>query len=352
MPDHYADIRDHLIERLRRSGGGASYRQLLDWGAERWTIPRLCAEGVLVRIERGHYVLPWAGATDNRWSQRRSEHLRSVAARAASETVAGLRSGALAWGLPVSSIPARAELLRPPGSGYLRSARTIRRLVDPDHITDINGVPVTSLARTAVDVALDLPTPKALITVDAVLRRGTSRRELLSILDSLGSTRGCRRARQTIEWAEPHAESALESGGRGELLIRGAPRPWCNVSFRLDDTEFRVDNWWPGIPLIGEADGALKYSNDVGAQSLWQEKLRQEWFEDELGLAVFRYIDTEVRLTPDALFARWERKAARASTQLWRPPERLEVFQRPVPGSDAPWTWLRRPHDLGTANSA
>ena len=106
-------------------------------------------------------------------------------------------------------------------------------------------------------------------------------------------------------------------------------------------TEFRVDKWWPGIPLVGEADGALKYSGDKDVGALWQEKLRQEWFEDVLGLSVFRYVDREVRLNPDGLFERFTRRAEKASARRWTPPARLEVFQRPPPNSDQPRKWLK-----------
>lgn len=351
MSPGYSAIRDHLIEQLLRHGGGATYQQLLSWGAERWTVPRLCRDGVLVRIERGYFVMPWGGSHDHPWRRLRSEHLRAVAALTGGGTYAGLRSGALAWGLPVSAIPQRPEVLRPPATGYLRGARVVRRQVPLEQTALLAGVPVTSLVRTAVDIALDLPTPKALVTVDAVLRRGTTRRELLGVLSSLGGARGVRRARKTIEWADARSESALESAGRGELLVRGAPRPWCNVSFRLDETEFRVDHWWPTLRLVGEADGALKYSADIGGTSLWQEKLRQEWLEDQLGLTVIRYLDKEVRLAPGELFTRWQVKAAKASQQVWTPPPALEVFQRPPPGSGRPWSWLLRRDDLGAVNS-
>jgi hypothetical protein len=172
------------------------------------------------------------------------------------------------------------------------------------------------------------------------------------ILTSMGSTRGCRDAFRAIEWADAYSESALESAGRGELLIRGAPAPWCNVSFRIGDIEFRVDLWWPHIPLIGEADGAIKYDDTGNRRSLWEEKLRQEWFEDALGLVVLRFIDREVRFTSGQLFDRWQQRSERGASRLWTPPAELEIFQRPPPGRPGNIVWLRRRDDLGTVKSA
>ena len=76
----------------------------------------------------------------------------------------------------------------------------------------------------------------------------------------------------------------------------------------MGNTEFRVDKWWPVIALVGEADSAVKYRGYFNSRSLWAEKRRQDWFEDVLGLPVFRFVDSEVRLTPEAFLERWTRK--------------------------------------------
>jgi hypothetical protein len=242
-------------------------------------------------------------------------------------------TAALAWALPVAQFPDRAELLRGRGSKTLLGCRVMRRSVVEGEVVSLNGVPVTSPERTAVDLALDLPVPEALITVDAVLRRGASRDQMMAIVDRIGRGPQAERARMTLEWADPRSESALESRGRGELMVRGAPRPLCNVTFRRGDVAFRLDHWWPGLALAGEADGALKYSSDKrGMRSLWQEKRRQEWFEDELGLVMFRYIDVEVRQTPEALYERFVRRATNAGSALWVPPEGLQIIKEPLPG--------------------
>ncbi|HEX5017285.1 MAG TPA: type IV toxin-antitoxin system AbiEi family antitoxin domain-containing protein [Actinomycetes bacterium] len=342
MSRRYFDVCERVTQLLLSTGGGAATETLVALGADKRDLNRMCYEGALTRVARGFYALGHAHDED-RWQQQRSEHLRHAAAMCdvGAVTIA-LSSAALARTLPVNRIPERPEVIRPPGSAVLLGARTLRRPLEPGDVQLVRGVPVTSLARTAVDVALDLPTPEALITVDAAIRRGATSAAMSEILVALGGVRGCRSARLTVELADPHAESALESRGRGELVMRGAPRPLCNVSFRIGETEFRVDHWWPDIPLVGEADGVLKYSGDRAREALWEEKLRQEWFEDTLGLTVFRYGDREVRLAPDGLYDRFMRRADHARGRLWTPPPRLEVFQRPPPGSDEPMRWLSR----------
>ncbi len=256
---------------------------------------------------------------------------------------AGLRSAALAWGPPVSQVLPRPEILRPPHAAELKGARVIRRSPDPQQIVMVNHVPVTNLERTAVDIALDLPTPEALITIDAALRRGADRSVMLAILEATGPVRGCREARRTLDWADGHSESPLESRGRGELMLQGVPRPWNNVSLRLGQVEVRPDHWWNGLGIAGEADGRGKYDGPAApADPVWTEKLRQEWLEEELGILVMRYVDREIRRTPVEVATRWRRKEARRAHQLWVPPPGLEIFGRPLPGSGDPIRWLRR----------
>ena len=333
------------LNRMWENGGGATSTDFRRWQLSRAAVNRMLRSGAVVRSARGSYRLCGTSAGDV-WQKRRSEHLMNSASMAGPERVLAYRSAALAWDLPVVSVPPRPELIRPPQSRAISSARVVRRALSEDEVTLIKGVPATTLERTAVDVALDLPTPQALITVDAALRRGGDRQRMLQILERAGSTRGIQRARSTVAWADGHAESALESRGRGELMVRGAPAPLCNVSFRLESLEFRVDLWWQHAEIAGEADGALKYDQEeFGTRVLWEEKRRQEWLEEEVGIRMLRFIDEEVRLAPADLYRRFVRKAEGRGATLWVPPAELEIFQRPIPGSKGGVTWLRRRSD-------
>lgn len=341
-PDHDAQ-HSLVIQHMLACGGGASTDQLTAWGVGRPDIARMLRRGVITRTRRGHFALPWGQPSSDRWQRERSVHLCEVAAEASGNCVAGLRSASLVWGLPVSAVPRRPEILRPPGSGTWSGVRVLRRQLHPDEVTIVNSVPVTTLERTCVDLALDLPTPEALITVDAALRRGAYRALMLQTLRAMGSVRGCREARQTLDWADGHAESALESRGRGGLMLQGVPRPWNNVAFRYEGEEVRPDHWWEGLGIVGEADGASKYDETkTSDQPLWAERLRHGWLEEQLGLRVVRYVDREIRLAPQDVAARWRRQVAWRERQPWEPPPGLEIFQRPLKGSGDPVRWFRR----------
>ena len=231
------------LRRMRANGGGATRSDLTAWGVGRAVVERMVRRGCILRSARGAYRLP-APASADIWQQRRSLHLMTAASLGGPDRVLAIRTGALALALPVPGVPRLPEFIRPPHSRALLDARVVRRVLAPEDVTVVNGLPVTTIERTAVDVALDLPTPQALVTVDAALRRGADPQVMLEILDRVGRVPGVSRARTTLDWGDPYSESALESRGRGELMTCGAPRPLCNVSFRIGSTEFRSDLWW------------------------------------------------------------------------------------------------------------
>ncbi|HUV47609.1 MAG TPA: hypothetical protein VMX11_01415 [Actinomycetes bacterium] len=332
-----------LTERLLTSGGGARRADILGWGFSRALIDRMLRRRELERRGRGYYVLAAPADTAELWQARRSGHLCRAAAVAGPGRVLGLRTAALAWGLPVAEMPNRVGLIRPKGSRQLEGSLVVRCDLPRSQITFLNGVPVTTLARTAADLALRYPAPQALVTLDAALRRGVDRAEVHDML-----TDGCPgviSARQTLDWADGHAESPLESRGRGEMVVRGVSPPLCNVSILFDGVEFRVDNWWDDLAVAAEADGEGKYGRRyrqiAPSQVLWQEKLRQDWLVERLDIPVLRYVDREVRFDADGLVERLQRKFNRRRVQPWDLPEGVEVFQRPFPGSGAPIRWLR-----------
>lgn len=332
-----------LAERLLASGGGASRADLLGWGFARPVIDRMLRRRELEPRGRGYYVLAAPPDSADPWQARRSAHLFRAAALAGPGRVVGVRSATLAWGLPVAVMPDLVELIRPRGCRNLKGAHVVRRDLPSSQITFLNGVPVTTLARTAADIAASYPAPQALVTLDAVLRRGVARSEIHAMF-----TDGCPgvvNARQTLDWADGHAESPLESRGRGEMVVRGVSPPLCNVSIVFDGVEFRVDNWWDDLAVAAEADGQGKYGwryrQIAPSQVLWQKKLRQDWLVERLDIPVLRYVDRELRFDADGLVERLQRKFDRRRTQPWDLPDGVEVLQRPIPGSGAPTRWLR-----------
>jgi len=320
-----------VVDALEGSGSAMTAGQLLALGLKPHNLAYAVRHGLLERLGRGRYALP-VDRQKEYWAQRRDQHLRELAAAlaAAPEAVAGLRSAALVWGLPVSTMPTRPEILRPANQARLAGVRTITTVIPPPVVSRL-AMRVTSLARTATDVAIDLPIPEALVTIDAAVRAGARQELMLNELSLRGAVRGCRNARQALAWADGRAESPLESRGRGELLVRGVPVPDCNVVVSLGGYECRLDTFWEELGIAGEANGKLKYRGATANQdSLWYEKIRQEWLENTLELMVLRWDDRELRRDPDGLAERWRRLKRKRLATPWRPPSGLLFAERRV----------------------
>jgi len=131
-------------------------------------------------------------------------------------------------------------------------------------LSRLHGLPITSVARTVVDLARELSLREAIVTVDHALRFGTTTDELRTVLDRQHRWPGIARARTAIDFADPGAESALESIARVVFAAAGLPAPVLQVQF-FDGYAWmleRVDFWWPDFRTVAEADGLAKYEAD------------------------------------------------------------------------------------------
>lgn len=182
---------------------------------------------------------------------------------------------------------------RPPGS----PPAPLVSHVPPQHRTEVHGAQVTSLARTAVDLARKGPALSAIVVLDAALRRDVPREELEEVLHVAKGWPGSRRAAELVEFADGRAESPLESVGRYRMWQCGLPKPELQIPL-FDDVGLMgyPDFLWQDLRVIGEADGLLKYRPDDNdappdvrdRDALAREKQREDRFRDN-GYEVFRF---------------------------------------------------------------
>ncbi len=144
------------------------------------------------------------------------------------------------------------------------------------------GVPVTSAARTLVDLlrgAEDDLTAQGL--ADGGLRAGVQGDAVERVLDFFFGWPGIVQARAALAFAEPRCESPLESRVRIWLRNGGLATPQPQVLFPglLDGRDVRVDFLVKGHRVVIEADGRLEYDLAPAGQFrdvLWQEKRRED----------------------------------------------------------------------------
>jgi len=150
-------------------------------------------------------------------------------------------------------------------------------------VTTCKGVPVTSVARTVVDLARTLPFAEGVAVADSALgdKRAT-RGELEAVLARCERWPGVQRARRVVRFADPLAESVLESISRVAFHEHGLPAPELQV-WVGDEEEIagRVDFLWREHRTIAEADGAIKYTGPARAlaQLNRDARLREAGFE-------------------------------------------------------------------------
>ncbi|WP_419223078.1 hypothetical protein [Gordonia sp. CPCC 206044] len=165
--------------------------------------------------------------------------------------------------------------------------------LDSTHTTVIDGVSVTSLERTAVDIACSVSFAQALAVLDSALRRGAQPDVLADLLDN--RRRGVGVAKRAFGHADGRAENAGESWGRAQIIVAGLPVPRLQHELYDDSGTFvaRTDYDWLGR-LVAEFDGMAKYrqhrrSGESEFDVMKREKEREDGLR-RLGIMVIRWV--------------------------------------------------------------
>ena len=261
---------------------------------------RAFANGRFHRVASGVYVDGELWATlgsDDRYRLR----VRAAALRSPAEAQFSHDSAAALWRLPsIGPWPSGSHELTAKRSGG-SSRVDIRRHglgIDP-HPDMIDGVTVTSLARTLVDVSCSSSFIRSVAMLDCAQRtprRGEPRwglptaavtqTQLLQTLDDLRPYKGSARAERAIRFSTGQSGSAGESVGRVNFHALGYPEPELQVEFFDEHGSIGfADYYWPELDLIGEFDGLSKYGSGRYFQadlSLDQILMREKAREDRM----------------------------------------------------------------------
>jgi hypothetical protein len=202
------------------------------------------------------------------------------------------------------------------GSSRTRFGAIRPTRIPADHYAMHDGCPVASPAWMVCDLARTSPRPAGLIVADAVMRAGTSRSDLLDVVDHMSHWPGVSEASWIARHADGRAESGLETLGRLGCIEAVLPIPLSNVWVGPGYPLYRLDHLFPWHWVAMEGDGALKYDGPMVAKIVEAEKER-EWFLRRLGLDVIRY-------GWDLAYRRRTELAARVASVLVAHPPRQE----------------------------
>jgi very-short-patch-repair endonuclease len=281
------------------------------------------AAGRLTRVRRGVFV-----ATESLSDDRAERHLMLAHAIqvANPDAVLSHQSAGVVWGLSspgfASWADAQPALTLPAGTGHRsrENGATVRvRSLNPADLTrDAAGYSVTSLARTAVDLATGSPLPDALVVLDDACRKlcaamvGSPKRATFAdsrlaaasrrlLVDAAG--RPLVPLMDAIAKAEPARESPAESLIAGHLYLSGLPMPEFQTPVKTQLGTYYPDLVWPDMMLIVECDGAVKYND---RRDLIAEKSREDALR-EAGYRVIRVLAKDVMLRPHWVIERIRR---------------------------------------------
>jgi hypothetical protein len=165
-------------------------------------------------------------------------------------------------GLDLLATPAGVAITRPPGQGSRSGKAGVRVHIGrlpAGHVGSRIAIPLTTVARTVVDLARTESLAGGVVVADRALRkRLTSRPELRRVLAELGRSPGVVQAAGVIAFADGLAESALESMARVAFRDTGLPPPELQVDLGESEFTARVDFYWPKFRTVAEVDGAMK----------------------------------------------------------------------------------------------
>ena len=321
-----------LIERtaadLRRVGPGPHLvGHALAAGITYSRLRAAVAAGSLMQLRKG-IVVP----TEDWWqapaSVRRTWSLLA-ATRVFPGSFGSHDTAALIWGLPdyaldVGGDPPLTHITREGASRVDGWVRVHGCDTPVTQTANMDGLPITTLPRTSIDLAARRSLRTGLVFVDAAMRTRVSqcrpgrglrdavrdpsiRASLVAEWDAavapFSRHRWVTHVRTAIRHADPASESVLESLSRAAMVEDGLPLPRCGVPMVVDGATYWLDFLWDEFRLIGEADGRGKYA-DIG--DLVAEKRRQEALES-MGFRVVRWGFPEVSPSPDVMLARLRR---------------------------------------------
>ncbi|MBW0103387.1 hypothetical protein [Pseudonocardia sp. KRD291] len=277
--------------------------ELVAGGVSDAELRRAHRDGTVLRPCRGAYLaVDDDRAVDPVW--RYTVRVRAVAAHLSSDAVVSHQSAAALHGLWLWKVPLdRVHVVRDRDHGgrRTRSLHVHPAPLAPDEIVEVQGLAVTSVARTVADLARTVPFEQAVVAADSALRPGregltVTRPDLLTaVRDGRGRT-GNAAAERVARFADGAATGVPESRSRVAVHRAGLPPPvqQRHVHDGFGGWLATVDFWWDGAPsVVGEFDGKAKYGRSLRAgrsegDAVFEEKVREDLLRAE-NLAVVRW---------------------------------------------------------------
>ena len=150
--------------------------------------------------------------------------------------------------------------------------------ISDDEVRMLGELPVTSPARTALDLARHLSRDAAVAHLDALAAAtGATVSDIRLLEDRYRSARGIRLARTAVDLMDGGARSPRETRVRLLLIDAGLPRPRTNIRVRDDQWEAVIAIGWDG-PMVGvdyeddQPTDGFRAVQDIACEELFQRR--------------------------------------------------------------------------------
>lgn len=301
------------------TGAVRTRAELLDSGMSDTHIDRLVRRKVLHRIRYGVYT---AGELWDSCSleDRHRLHCRAVLARAHGSTVLShvssvIERGIPVWGFPFDVVHTTREQAERAGR---RQADWVphRGVLDEAETEMVNGVRITTPARSAFEVMTIAGVEAGLVVVNRMLHAGAlTKADFAKQVELHAHWPGS----LTAHVVECLADGRLESVGEDRFAYlafsQALPKPEPQLEIRDEDGVLvaRLDFAWPELKVFAEFDGRAKYLRHRRKGESLEEFLMREKSREELVCLLTGW--TCIRITWADL-ARPERLATRIRAVL------------------------------------
>jgi very-short-patch-repair endonuclease len=244
-----------------RAPGIVDRPELLGAGMSAMEIRRRLRKGALIREFPGVYRV------GHRAPSVEARYLAAVRACGNGAVLSG-RAAAYLWGLIKCAVPGHEVTTRT--ERRIEGIKT-RRTRGAVEATTWRGIPVTTVARTLVDLAAVLSAEDlARACHEAGVRYGTTPRQVEAVLARRANTKGAGKLREVLRGEVRVTLSKLERRFLERLREAGLPLPQTN----RPAGGRRVDCRWPGHRLTVEIDG-YRYHNSRHAWELDRRRERE-----------------------------------------------------------------------------
>jgi hypothetical protein len=268
-------------------------RDLFDLDDTRHQHARAALRGEEHRVSRGAYVdaAVWAALNSR---ERYLIRVKAIVETRRVRPVLSHWTAVAVHGLPfMGDLPTEVHTIGGTAAGgRSRNGLVVHSIaLNERDIVEVDGMLVTSIARTVLDIATVGSFVSAVVVADRALhvdrfrRREplTSRTDLEMVWHDSLPFRGHMRAERVIDFAETRSDSPLESASRVTMHRIGCPRPLLQSRFSdahgfIAESDFD----WPEYGLLGEADGDVKYLDEAmragrtAEQVVLDEKIRED----------------------------------------------------------------------------